>query len=358
MISPHDSKVIYTGGQKLLKSEDRGDTWKPISPDLTDNNKEKIAGTGHIMYCTITTISESALQEGVIWVGTDDGHVYLTRDGGRKWQEVTKKLTELGAPEDIWIGRVVASNHNAGAAYVVKCGYRNDDFNPYVYKTTDFGKTWKDISSNLPDYPVNVIYEDQRNNELLFVGNDIGVYVSLNGGKSWSPLKANMPPVVVRDLLVHPRENDLVVGTYGRAAWITDISPLQQFSPEVQKSEFHLFDIEPKPQMNFSQQAWWGNYHMTGSNHIRMRNEPSGLEIWYYFKDGGDKNATIAIIDEKGKEIHKRDIKPKKGINKFYWNTMRSEPGEYTVTLEWKNSSMSKKGVVTERWQWPVLNYE
>lgn len=357
MLSPHDSKVIYTGGQKLLRSNNRGDRWEAISPDLTDNNKEKIAGTGHIMYCAITTISESPLEKGVIWVGTDDGHVHMTRNGGMRWQEMTTKITVLGSPKDCWVGRVVTSSHNAGTAYVIKCGYRNDDFNPYLYKTTDYGETWKDISSNLPDYPVNVIYEDLKNRDLLFVGNDIGVYVSLNGGQSWSTLRANMPPVVVRDLLVHPRENDLVVGTYGRAAWITDISPLQQFTPEVKESEIHLFDIEPKPQMNFSQQGRWGNYHMTGSNHIRMPNEPVGLEIWYYFRENSNSDAKFVITDIDGKEVYNRSIKPEKGIHKFYWNTMRSDPGEYTVKLTWTGNTITKTGVVKERWQWPVLNY-
>jgi len=357
MLSPHDSKVIYTGGQKLLRSNNRGDRWEAISPDLTDNNKEKIAGTGHIMYCAITTISESPLEEGVIWVGTDDGHVHMTRNGGMRWQEMTTKITALGSPKDCWVGRVVTSSHNAGTAYVIKCGYRNDDFNPYLYKTTDYGETWKDISSNLPDYPVNVIYEDLKNRDLLFVGNDIGVYVSLNGGQSWSALRANMPPVVVRDLLVHTRENDLVVGTYGRAAWITDISPLQQFTPEVKESEIHLFDIEPKPQMNFSQQGRWGNYHMTGSNHIRMPNEPVGLEIWYYFRENSNSDAKFVITDNDGKEVHSRSIKPERGIHKFYWNTMSADPGKYRVQMLWKNFELEQEGIVKERWIWPVQNF-
>jgi hypothetical protein len=167
-----------------------------------------------------------------------------------------------------------------------------------------------------------------------------------------------MPPVVVRDLLVHPRENDLVVGTYGRGAWITDISPLQQFTAAVRESECYLFDIEPKPQMNFSQQAWWGNYHMTGSNHIHTPNEPVGLEIWYYFRENHDEKAKITITNEKGEEIHSRTIEPEQGMHKLYWNTLRSDPGEYTVTLAWNNNSISKTGIVTKRWLWPVLNFK
>ncbi len=357
MLSPHNSKVIYTGGQKLLRSVDRGDTWKVISPDLTDNDEKKIAGTGHIMYCTITTISESPLEEGVIWVGTDDGHVHLTRDGGQTWQECTNQVTIMGVPSDRWVSRIVASNHDAGTAFLTKCGYRNDDFVPYVLKTTDYGKTWHNISSNLPPYPVNVIYEDMKNKNLLFVGNDIGVFVSLNGGESWAPLKANMPKLVVRDLLVHPRENDLVVGTYGRAAWVTDISPLQQFTPETGKAELYLFDIEPKPQMNYSQQASWGNYHMTGSNHLKTANEPNGLEIWYYFSGNSGEEGTITVRGEGGEQVFESKIKALKGIHKIYWDTRKADSGTYKVILSRGGKTLEKEAIVKNRWIWPVLNY-
>jgi hypothetical protein len=255
------------------------------------------------------------------------------------------------------VSRVVTSGHHAGTAYVTKCGYRNDDFTPYVFKTTDYGQTWQDISSNLPPYPVNVIFEDQKNEDLLFIGNDHGVYVSLNGGENWAALKANMPPVVVRDLLVHPRENDLVVGTYGRAAWITDISPLQQLDRAVQNADFHLFDVEPKPQMNFSQQAFWGNYHMTGSNHWNVSNEPNGLEIWYYFKEPSGSPAEILIQDKKGQTVHSDTLEVRPGIHKTYWNTSRAAPGDYEVVLNWNGQSIRKQGVVKQRWLWPVLNY-
>ena len=357
VLSPHNSSVVYAGAQKLLRSDNRGDTWEAISPDLTDNNKEKIAGTGHMMYCTITTISESHVKAGVIWVGTDDGHVHLTTDNGASWTEMTDRITALDAPADRWVSRVLASNHSAGKAYVTKSGFRNDDFGAYIFETTDFGKTWKDISSGLPDYPVNVICEDRKNPDLMFIGNDIGVYFTLNGGETWMPLQANMPPVVVRDLLVHPRENDLVVGTYGRGAWITDISPLQQFTEEVQNTEFYLFEIEPKPQMNFSQQAFWGNYHMTGSNHFRTSNEPNGFEIWYYFRDDPEAEVKILVIDEDGKEVHNKMVQAGKGIQKYYWNTMKTNPGEYTVTITWNGKTLKQTGTVKERWQWPVLNY-
>ena len=356
-ISPHDSRIIYTGGQKLLASYDRGDTWKELSPDLTYNDKVKIAGTGHVMYCTITTIDESPLVKGLIWLGTDDGRVHMTQNGGAVWKEFTEDFEKLGVPHERWVSRVVASKHSGGRAFVAKNGYRNDDFKPYLFVTDDYGKTWKDISVGLPGAPVNVIFEDDKNPDLLFVGCDAGLFYSLDRGKSWKSLRANMPPVAVRDLKVQAGSGDLVVGTYGRAAWVTDITPLQQFTPEVQKSEFYLFNIEPKPQWNMSQQSTWGNYNIMGSNQLRTPNEANGLEIWYYFRDEGTGKAMVSVKDTAGNEVFKREIYPDKGIHKIYWNTLRFSPGTYRITLTYRGESVVRDGVVKERWIWPVLNY-
>lgn len=357
VLSPHDSKVLYTGGQMLLRSTNRGDSWEEISPDLTYNNKEKIAGTGHVMYCTIVSIDESPKEKGVIWVGTDDGRIHMTRNTGKNWKEFTGDLEKIGMPHEKWTARVVASKHENGRAYIAKNGYRNDDKKPYLYVTDNYGKGWKDISKGLPDYAINVVFEDHLNPDLLFVGNDIGVYYTLDRGDSWNKLEANIPPIVVRDLLVHPREGDLVVGTYGRGVWVGDISPLQQLNSDIADKDFYLFDIEPKPQMNFSQQASWGNYGIMGSNQIRTPNEPTGLEIWYNFNSCPDQEAQLQVVDANGKEVYKRNLVVYKGLKKVYWNTMRATPGEYKVTLTYKGKSVSKIGVVQDRWLWPVLNY-
>ncbi len=357
VLSPHNSSTLYTGGQMLLRSEDRGDSWEEISPDLTNNDKIKIAGTGHVMYCTIVSIDESPKEKDLIWVGTDDGRIHMTRDGGRSWKEFTGDLEKIGMPHERWTARVLASKHKGGRAYIAKNGYRNDDPSPYLYVTDDYGKSWKDISSTLPAYAVNVIFEDHKNPDLLFVGNDIGVYYSLNRGDSWIRLKENLPPLVVRDLIVHKREGDLIVGTYGRGAWITDITPLQQLNKQVLKEDFHLFDIEAKPQMNFSQQSFWGNYDIKGSNQLRTPNEPNGLEIWFRFNGAEEKEASISIYDNQGKEVYKRELNTDDGIHKIYWNTMRAEPGEYKVSLSYKGVTKTKAAVVEERWLYPVLNY-
>ena len=166
-----------------------------------------------------------------------------------------------------------------------------------------------------------------------------------------------MPPAVVRDLIIHPRENDLIVGTYGRAAWVTDISPLQQMTPEIASKPLHLFAIEPKPQMNFSEQAMWGNYQMTGSNHLNTQNEPNGLEIWYYMSGTLKDDAVLTVRDISGKQVFERKIKSKAGLQKTWWNTMRAEPGTYTLTVTCGSITETVSGTVTEKWRWPVLNY-
>ncbi len=358
IISPHDPRVLYTGGQELLRSSDRGDTWEAVSPDLTDNDPDKIAGTGHMMYCTITTLSESPLQQGLIWVGTDDGHVWMTPDNGKKWLEMTKKLEKTGAPANRWVSCVTASSHHPGTVYVTKSGYRRDDFHPYVFRSRDYGKTWESLASGLPEAPVSVITEDPLNENILFAGNDKGVYVTLDAGKSWQPLRGNMPPVVVRDIAIQPREHDLVAGTYGRGAWVTDIYALEQMTDNVREKNFYLFDIAPKPQKNYSQQATWGNYHETGDNHIRVPNESNGLEIYYYFKnDAVHDSAIISVKEAGGKSLFEKKIAVKKGIGKIYWNTRKVSPGDYTVSLSWKDRKISKTAKVLERWLWPVLNY-
>ena len=217
-ISPHDSRVIYAGAQMLLRSPDRGDTWTEISPDLSTNDTTRILREseggvpGGIPWFAITSISESPVTKGVIWAGTSDGKVQVTRDDGGRWTDATAKITAAGGRVDAYVSRVRASSHVAGRAYVAKNGYRFDDFKPYLYRTDDFGATWRSISANLPNEPINVVWEDRKNPDLLFVGNDTGVFVSITGGTRWVKMNNNMPNVAVHDLLVHPRENDLILG--------------------------------------------------------------------------------------------------------------------------------------------------
>lgn len=368
-ISPHDSQVIYTGTQMLMRSANRGDDWEEISPDLTFNDPVKIAGRGHIQYCTLTTISESPVKSGVIWVGTDDGKVWLTRDSGKNWEEMTQKILEAGGPAELWTSRVFASSHDEATAYVTKTGYRRDDFRPFIFKTTDHGATWAAIANNLPDLPINAVFEDPKNPNLLFVGTDGGVFVSIDGGNNWMRFKNNMPSVPVHDLLVHPRENDLVVGTYGRGIFVTDITPLQELSAEVLEKDVHLFAIESKAQLVTH---GWGNYHLYGDTHLSTPNEPNAIAIHYYLKENTENEIMIDVIDAEGQVIRQLKGDSTAGLNRVLWNMRPTpperqpgqrrffggsamvDPGEYTVVLKIGDKELTGKALITKKLGWAI----
>jgi photosystem II stability/assembly factor-like uncharacterized protein len=318
VLSPHNPQIIYTGAQVVFRSLNRGEAWQEISPDLTTADATKCGlNSGYVPYCTITSISESPLTAGVIWVGTDDGRVHGTRDHGATWTDLTGAVAAAGGPADRYVSRVFASPHEAGTAFVAKSGFRNDDFRPLLYRTTDFGKTWTSISSNLVASPINVVVQDRKNANLLIVGNDLGVWVSLDGGGGWARLKANLPTVPVHDLTVHPRENDLVLGTYGRGIFIGDITHLQEMSAEVLAKPVHVFAVEPRTAYNFRAQ---GNYHLFGNAYIEVPNEPDALVINYYLRAKYDAGARVTIADIKGTEIAQLKGPSEAGLNRVQWN--------------------------------------
>ena len=352
-ISHHNHQTIYTGGQMLLKSTKQGENWEEISPDLTTNNPGKIAGKGHMMYCTITAISESPLSEGSLWVGTDDGRIHSTNNNGKTWTEFTAKIAALGGKKDYWVSRIVCSMHNPKRAFVTKSGFRNDDFEALAFKTEDNGKTWIKITNGLPVSPVNVVREDPKNPNLLYLGNDKGVYISFDQGNNWQALKINMPSVPVKDLKIHARENDLIVGTYGRGAYICDVSLIQQLPEKLNRNL--LFDIEPKPQRNFSEQAWWGNYELMGDNHLSTPNEPNGLVIYYYLHKNYGTKPKMEIANNQDELIQSFDLEGNtKGLHKTIWNTVRAKPGSYKITLNIDGKVFEKTGIVTNSPVWPV----
>ena len=357
VISPHNPAILYTGGQMLLQSLDRGNKWIELSPDLTTNDSVKIAGKGHMMYCTITTISESPVKAGVIWAGTDDGRVHMTPDFGKTWHEFTEQLVDLGATADRWTTRIFASHFNDSVAYVCKSGFKFDDFKPYVYKTVDYGKTWVDISEGLPDSPVNVIIEDAVNPNLLFVGNDQGIYFSLDGGISWQRMQGNIPAVPIKDLVIHPREHDLVAGSYGRGLFITNIHWLQQLTPDVLDEELWLFDIQPKPVRNTSEAAYWGNNRLMGDNHLFTPNEPGGLAFEYWTGTERKEAPVFYVYDQM--DIPKDTIEGPHlaGYNKVYWQTWDQEPGTYKIVLHAGKSKTVKHALLKPSNPLPLLNY-
>jgi len=368
MLSPHNPAIVYTGAQVLFRSLDRGDRWTEISPDLTTNEKAKQGGAGNISYCTITTLSESPVKPGIIWVGTDDGKVQMTMDGGATWKDCTAKIASAGGPENFWVSRVLASPHDAGTVFAAKTGLRFDDFRACLFKTTDYGETWTSISGNLPEKPVNVIVQDRKNANLLFVGTEQGVYVSIDGGKKWVPFKNNMPWVKVTDLVIHPRENDLVVATYGRGLFATNITPLQELNDNVFGQDVYLFEIKPQVQRIT---GGIGNYQLLGDSHLFTPNEPNAVVINYFLKEKAKDKVKVTVSDPYGKELQEIAGKGEAGMNAVLWD-MRAprpqgqaggfrgfggamvDPGEYVVTLELAGKKLTKKALIPKRMGWAL----
>jgi photosystem II stability/assembly factor-like uncharacterized protein len=229
VISPHSNRILYHGMQYLMMSRDRGDTWDIISPDLTFGAATE---KGDVPYHTIFAISESPLRFGLIYAGTDDGRVHITKDGGKAWADISS-----GAAPRKWVSRLAASAFGVGTVYMTQNGKRDEDFTPYVWKSTDFGKTWTSIAAGIPMGPVNVIREDPVDKNVLYVGTDTGVYVTTDAGKTWNVLGANLPATYVHDLIVHPRDNVIVIATHGRGMWAIDVNAVNK-KPEKMRRFF------------------------------------------------------------------------------------------------------------------------
>ncbi len=361
LISPHDSNVIYLGGNKLFISRNRGETWESTKDLTTQQDKEKLPIMGILsddttlsrddgipFYGTITTISESPIREGLLYVGTDDGNLQISKDGGKRWTNIIKNVN--GVPNLTYVSRVVASCHAEGRAYAAFDNHRNDDFNPYVFMTSDFGKTWENISNQLPHGgTVNVIREHHRNPNLLFAGTERGAYFSLDRGKNWTMFNNNFPVVPVDDIAVHPRENDLIFGTHGRSIWILDdITPLEQLTNVVLDSSAHLFDIRTATMhtISFSNVDFFKG--QIGHKVFVAPNPPYGAIINYYLQNdaAAAREVEITISDSSGKKIRKIKNQGQPGINRICWDFRYDPPdsndfqaplvlpGSYRVKLE------------------------
>jgi photosystem II stability/assembly factor-like uncharacterized protein len=315
LVSTHNSDMIYHCGNIVVMSTNRGESWTEISPDLSTNDTSKLTvegrgGDGNIQYCTITTFDESPLLPGVLWAGTDDGNVWVTRDNGKAWVKLNDKIP--GSP-GYWVSRVSASPSDPATAYVAYTGFRNDDFKPYLYKTTDYGATWTSLAAGLAEGPVNVVREDPKNPKLLFAGTDFGVYVSLDGGRAWLKLKGDMPTQPIHDLKIHPRENDLIVATHGRGAYIADIKALQELRPDVLAEDAHLFSVEPKVR-------WIGrNQRESSSSNFEGESEPSGLAISYLLKSK-PKDAVKVQVFAGSLLLNEIVATSNAGLNTVYWD--------------------------------------
>ena len=292
LVSTHNSDVVYHCGNIVVMSTNRGESWTEISPDLSTNDPTMLpvegkGGDGNIQYCTITTFDESPLLPGLLWAGTDDGNVWITRDNGKNWTKLNDRIP--GQP-GYWVSRVAASPSDPGTAYVAFTGFRNDDFRPFVYKTADYGATWTSLAAGLAEGPVNVVREDPVNPKLLFAGTDFGVYVSFDGGLAWHEMKGDMPTQPIHDLKIHPREADLIIATHGRGAYIVDIKPLQELTAEILAQDFHLFAVEPKVR-------WIGqDRRESGSSNFAGESEPPGLSVSYLLKSKPKEGVKVQIF--------------------------------------------------------------
>ena len=324
VMSKSNPETIYFGGNFLFKSIDKGKSWRLISPDLTKNDPERRnpsnsgyltrSVTGGENHYTIITISESPLNEAVIWAGTDDGNLQVTRDGGDTWTNV--KANVPGVPADAWVSRVEASQFREGTCYVTFDNHRYDDFKTYIYKTDDFGESWTKITNGIEDgYSAYVIKEDVEKKGLLFVGTENAVYASYDDGANWTPLMNNLPTVAVHDLVIHPRDGDLVAGTHGRSIWILDdITPLRQMTPEVKKKPIHVFRSKPGTD--------WRSIN-TGRKQpafmFRGQNPPAGAGISFHVQEGVGDTATLRVKNIDGSYNYSRKVAVQPGLNRTYW---------------------------------------
>lgn len=354
-ISPHDPSTVYWGGNVLFRSRDFGFSWDVISPDLTTNDPEKQRDSGGEIYndntaaefhTTILSIAESPVERGVLWVGTDDGNIQISRDDGASWTNVRDRVR--GLPAETWIGNIEASPTEAGTAFIAVDNHRLNDFTPHLYETRDYGQTWRDLSGGLPpdDY-VKVMRQHPANPNLLFVGMERGIFASWDRGDTWVSIRGNLPPVSVRGIRIQRQYNDLVIGTHGRGAWILDdIQPLVDLAAALD-NDVHLFPVRTAT-------AWerWSRGSSLGQSTFRGENPPSGAMIQYYLSpdaaarlkapvadDGSDGTdgeggprageghadggggVTIRITDASGTVVNEftdKDAGP--GINRAQWN--------------------------------------
>jgi hypothetical protein len=335
-ISPHNSNVFYAGSNKVLKSTNRGDNLTAISPDLTTHDPVKIKistqttggitpdNTGAETHSTITALAESPIRAGLLYVGTDDGNVWLSRNDGATWENLTGRFA--GVPRFTWVNRIEPSSADTNVFYVAFDGHRSNDFTPYVFMTSDYGKSFKSIAANLPtggpDF-VHVIREDPYNPKLLFLGTDVGAYVSIDRGGSWTKFMTGLPTVPVHDLRIHPRDHELIAGTHGRSIWIVDIAPLEQMTDTMQNRTVALF--APKVAYQFGEPTVEGQE--MGQKIFEAPSPTYGADIWYRLPSGTPRAQTkLVISDVSGDTIATVNGPGGPGLHKATWDFRGKAP--------------------------------
>jgi photosystem II stability/assembly factor-like uncharacterized protein len=303
LLSSHNQDILYMGSQFLHRSMNQGETWEKISEDVTNGKVE-----GNVAFGTITTIAESNFQFGLLYVGSDDGLMHVSKDGGVTWSKISESL-----PQNLWVSRVVASKYKKERVYVTLNGYRNDDFKSYVFVSNDYGTTWENISNNLPKSPVNVIKEDSTSENILYVGTDNGLFISIDSGITWQDFSAEMPNVAVHDLVIQSKAKELIVATHGRSLYKASLDKIQLLNKNILSKEIHIFAID---KVQKSEQ--WGNSWSTWSDVL----EPN-TEIWIY--SNREKETILNVVNSNNINVHSEQIQLKKGLNKIVYNLAIAE---------------------------------
>jgi len=329
-ISPHDHNKVYVGSQHVHKTTNGGERWEVISPDLTTNDKSKQQLTGGLTrddtpptyYCTLFAIAESPLEEGVIWTGSNDGLVHITRDGGSNWTNVTP--TNRNLPRWGTVSNIEPSRHDAGTSYITVDLHQVNNRDPHVYKTTNYGKRWTSISAGIPKSELSYAHcvrEDPTRQGLLYLGTENALYVSFDDGKHWDSLQTNLPHAPVHWLTIQEHFNDLVIGTYGRGFWILDdITPLQQMTPAIMESDIHLF--APRDAYRFL----FKEAHISvAGDQSTGKNPPYGASINYHLRTEVENDVEIQIVDSAGETIRTLEGSKDQGINRVWWDLRYEE---------------------------------
>ncbi len=327
IMSHHNPDILYIGAQKVYRSLNKGESWEAISPDLTKNLPQ-----GNVPFSTITSISESPLRFGHLYVGTDDGHIQLSRNGGGSWEKINNNL-----PDNLWISSLQASRHQEGRVYATLTGYRFDDFRAYLYRSDDWGKTWESIKGNLPEEAVNVVIEDPQAENLLYAGTDHGAYISMDGGGSWHAIN-ELPNVATYDMLVHPREQELVLATHGRSVFVMDVKPLQQLAKE---GRTQLLLVGERTVRHSDK---WGERTYP----YLPVNEPK-ISLLYHLPDAGD--AQLEVLNKAGGLVYKTTLQGDAGFDQWEWNLKANHNGQQGRRNKAVEGGYLQKGAYTVRLQ-------
>ncbi len=323
LISPHDPTVLWLGAQYVFRLYDRGDKWERVSPDLTtaDPNKMSSGGSGAEQHCTIVALSESPAKAGVLWAGTDEGKVWMSPNGGRDWRDLTRNVP--GVPAGTYVSRIDASALDANVAWLSYDGHRTDDRRAYVYVTRDQGRTWTSIAAGLPaDAPVKVVRGGRHNPNLVYVGTEFGMFMSLDAGRKWLPLKQGLPTVAVDDIHTQPRDLDLVIGTHGRSVYVLDgVQVFEEWTPAALADTLTAFT--PRTTWAWHRRSISGHF---GLDEWSAKNPPFGAWFDYFLPRELEGKVSLVIADSAGREVRTLEGPGEKGFHRVAWDLVAGYP--------------------------------